>query len=408
MKSLILPTVAIAAVLLSTSSYAQKNTAFAVTSETKGAFSWNVIRQIDLTTGDVIKTYYDQTTHKNFELVNTQSLRVAPNSTRFGNVGLMPMGQGVAAAAYDAIHNRLYYTCMRGTDLRYFDLNSSTGKVVYDQSQSLFDGNRYDEANVITRMTFASDGNGYALTNDGKNLIRFTTDQKPAITNLGELIDGKKNGTISVHNQCSSWGGDMVGDAYGNLYLITMRNNMFKINPQTRIADYLGQVKGLPAEFTSNGMVVNDDGEAVISSAAVTDSYYKINISTLQATAIKNTGDKVYNSSDLANSNLLYQSQLTAPKLFNEVKGNNAVSIFPNPAPNKSFTVQLDDVVAGNYNVVLTDPTGRNVISRALKINARGQVEKINLAHAAATGMYLIKLTGADGKIVYSDKIVVQ
>jgi hypothetical protein len=408
MKTIFLPTLAIAAILLSTNSQAQKNTAFAVTSETKGAFNWNVVRQIDLTTGEVIKTYYDQTTHKNFELVNTQSLRVMPNATRFGNVGLMPMGQGVAATAYDAKHNRLYYTCMRGTDLRYFDLNSATGKVVYDQTQSLFDGNRYDEANVITRMTFGSDGYGYALTNDGKNLIRFTTDQKPAITDLGELIDGKKNGAISVHNQCSSWGGDMVGDAYGNLYLITMRNNMFKINPQTRIADYLGQVKGLPAEFTSNGMVVNDDGEAVISSAAVTDSYYKVNISTLQATPIKNSGDKVYNSSDLANSNLLYQSKLTATKAFNEVKGNYAVSIFPNPAVNKAFSVQLDNVVAGNYNVVLTDPTGRNVISRALKINAKGQVEKINLARAAATGMYLIKLTGADGKIVYSDKIVVQ
>jgi hypothetical protein len=408
MKTIFLPTLAIAAILLSTNSQAQKNTAFAVTSETKGAFNWNVVRQIDLTTGEVIKTYYDQTTHKNFELVNTQSARVMPNATRFGNVGLMPMGQGVAATAYDAKHNRLYYTCMRGTDLRYFDLNSPTGKVVYDQSQSLFDGNRYDEANVITRMTFGSDGYGYALTNDGKNLIRFTTDQKPAITNLGELIDGKKNGAISVHNQCSSWGGDMVGDAYGNLYLITMRNNMFKINPQTRIADYIGQVKGLPGEFTSNGMVVNDDGEAVISSAAVTDSYYKLNISTLQATAIKNTGDKVYNSSDLANSNLLYQSKLTTAKAFNEVKGNYAVSIFPNPAVNRSFSVQLDDVVAGNYNVVLTDPTGRNVISRALRINAKGQVEKINLARAAATGMYLIKLTGADGKIVYSDKIVVQ
>jgi hypothetical protein len=408
MKTIFLPTLAIAAILLSTNSQAQKNTAFAVTSETKGAFNWNVVRQIDLTTGEVIKTYYDQTTHKNFELVNTQSLRVMPNATRFGNVGLMPMGQGVAATAYDAKHNRLYYTCMRGTDLRYFDLNSATGKVVYDQTQSLFDGNRYDEANVITRMTFGADGYGYALTNDGKNLIRFTTDQKPAITDLGELIDGKKNGAISVHNQCSSWGGDMVGDAYGNLYLITMRNNMFKINPQTRIADYLGQVKGLPAEFTSNGMVVNDDGEAVISSAAVTDSYYKVNISTLQATPIKNSGDKVYNSSDLANSNLLYQSKLTATKAFNEVKGNYAVSIFPNPAVNKAFSVQLDNVVAGNYNVVLTDPTGRNVISRALKINAKGQVEKINLARAAATGMYLIKLTGADGKIVYSDKIVVQ
>jgi hypothetical protein len=408
MKNLILPTLALAAASLSTNTQAQQNKAFAITSETKGAFSWNVVRQIDLTTGEVTKTFYDQAVHKNFELVNTQSARITPPNNRFDNAGLMPMGQGVAAAAYDAKHNRLYYTCMRGTDLRYFDLNSSTGKVVYNQTKTLFDGNRFDEANVITRMTFAADGNGYALTNDGKHLIRFTTDQKSSITDVGELIDGKKNGAISVHNQCSSWGGDMVGDAYGNLYLVTMRNNIFKINPQTRIADYIGQVKGLPAEFTSNGMVVNDDGELVISSAAVSNSYYKVNISTLQATAIKNSGDHVYNSSDLANSNLLYDTKLTTTKSFNEVRGNYLVSVYPNPVATRSFSIQLDDVASGNYNVVLTDPTGRNIISRALKINSKGQVEKINLARGAASGMYLIKLTGENGKILFTDKLVVE
>jgi len=319
------------------------------------------------------------------------------------------MGQGVAAAAYDDKHNRLYYTTMRGTDLRYFDLNNSTGKVIYNQSQSLFDGNRYDEANVITRMAFASDGYGYAITNDGKNLIRFTTDQKPAIANLGELIDGKKNGSISVHNQCSSWGGDMVGDAYGNLYLITMRNHIFRINTQTRIADYIGMVKGLPAEFTSNGMVVDADGEVVLSSAAVSDSYYRVNISTLQATVVRKISDKVYNSSDLANSNLLYQNtSVTDNKLMSEVLGNNFVSIYPNPVVNKTFNVQFDRIAAGRYNLALTDASGRNVLAKTLQINSKGQMERVTLPKAAAGGMYLLKLTGADRKLVYSDKIIVE
>ncbi len=316
----------LSALLLSANTNAQSNRAFAVTSETKGTFNWNVIREIDLSTGDVVKTFYDQSLQKNFDIVNTSDSKIVPTANL--NVNSSPMGQGVAAAAYDAKHNRLYYTPMRGTDLRYFDLNNSTGKVIYNQNQTLFDGNRYDEANVITRMAFASDGYGYAITNDGKNLIRFTTDQKPAITNLGELIDGKKNGTVSVHNQCSSWGGDMVGDAYGNLYLITMRNHLFKINPQTRITDYIGAVSGLPAEFTSNGMVVDADGEVVLSSAAVTDSYYRVNISTLKAIIVKKISDKVYNSSDLANGNLLYQTtRKTDGKFLGEVLGNSFVFI---------------------------------------------------------------------------------
>jgi hypothetical protein len=406
MNMKLLPALAFSALLLSANTNAQSNRAFAVTSETKGTFNWNVVREIDLSTGDVVKTYYDQSLHNNFDMVNTSASKILPAVNH--NINLMPMGQGVAAAAYDAKHNRLYYTPMRGTDLRYFDLNNSTGKVFYNQSQPLFEGNRFDEANVITRMAFASDGYGYAITNDGKNLIRFTTDQKPAIANLGELIDGKKNGTVSVHNQCSSWGGDMVGDAYGNLYLITMRNHIFKINPQTRITDYIGVVSGLPAEFTSNGMVVDADGEVVLSSAAVTDSYYRVNISTLKATAIKKGTDKVYNSSDLANSNLLYQiTRPTDSKFLGEVLGNSFVSIYPNPVVNKIFNVQFDRVPAGRYNLVLTDASGKNVLAKTLQINSKGQMEKVSLPKASAQGMYFIKLTGADRKLVYSDKIIV-
>jgi hypothetical protein len=258
-------------------------------------------------------------------------------------------------------------------------------------------------------MTFGSDGLGYALTNDGKSLIRFTTDQKPTVSNLGELIDGKKNGTISVHSQCSSWGGDMVGDAYGNLYLVTYRNHVFKINPTTRIADYLGQVKGLPAEFTSNGMVVDNDGYAIVTSATISDNYYRVNISTLEATAVNKKEDKVFNASDLANGNFLYKSKGGVPENFlSEIKGNQAISIYPNPVANKNFSVQFDKVPVGKYNLVLTDASGRNVLSRALSIGVKGQVERISIPQAASGGMYMVKLTGGDSKVVYNDKLVVQ
>jgi hypothetical protein len=434
MNNKILPTLAIAAILFSNTTNAQgSNRAFAITGETRGSFNWNVVREIDLSTGEVVKTYYDQSLLPKFEIVNTQNTKLlsetenkvrrtslpimsaAFSTTQTGKGKapvartIMPMGQGVAAAAFDAKHNRLYYTTMRGTDLRYFDLNSSTGKVIFNQTQPLFEGNRFDEANVITRMAFASDGYGYAITNDGNNLIRFTTDQKPVISNLGQLVDGKNNGTISVHNQCSSWGGDMVGDAYGNLYMITMRNHLFKINTQTRLADYIGAVKGLPGEFTSNGLVVNNDGELVISSAAISDSYYKVNISTLEATKIKNAGDKVYNSSDLANGNLLYQKSRTIPNLpFAELLGNQNVSIYPNPVAHKFFNVQFDRVTPGRYNLVLTDAAGRSILAKTLNINAKGQMERVNLPRTSASGMYLIKLTGADRQVVYSNKIIVE
>lgn len=403
MKRKFLPLVAVAALLLSSKSYSQSNRVFAVTGETKGNFIWNVIREVDLSTGEMAKTIYSPLANKaiNYKAVSGTELNKAA-------LPLSATGNGVAATAYDGAHNRLYFTNMRGNELMYFDLNSNDLSVVIDNNAKFNTGTKMDEANVITRMAFASDGFGYAITNDGKSIIRFTTDQKPTITNLGELIDGKKNGTMSVHSQCSSWGGDLIGDVYGNLYLATYRNHVYKINPQTRIADYVGQIKGLPAEFTSNGMVVDNNGEVVVSSATVTTNYYRVNMSTLDATPINKKEETVFNCSDLASSNLLYQSKTTKAVTQAEVKGNSQISIYPNPVPNKQFNVQFDKIPAGKYNLLLTDASGRAVLVRSLNIGFNGQMEKISLPRASGSGMYMVKLTGEDNKVVYNDKIVVQ
>ena len=49
-----------------------------------------------------------------------------------------------------------------------------------------------------------------------------------------------------------------------------------------------------------------------------------------------------------------------------------------------------------------------NVLSKALSIVAKGQVEKVTIPRASNGGMYLVKLTGANSKIIYIDKIAVQ
>lgn len=403
MKKKILPSLAIAALLITSHSNAQKNSAFAVTGATKGNYMWNVIREIDLSTGEVIRTVYDPAVNKSIN----QKLLTSDRAAGFSSGSIT--GSGVAAAAFDAVHNRLYFTNMRGNVLKYFDLSTNETNVVIDGNPAFNTGDKNDEANIITRMAFANDGRGYAITNDGKSLVRFTTGQQPVIANLGALIDGKKNGAMSIHAQPTSWGGDMVGDTYGNMYLVTYRNHLFKINLQTRVTDYLGQIKGLPAEFTSNGMVVNNNGDVIVTSATMSDDYYKINISTLDAIAIKKKDDKLFNSSDLANSNLLYQKKTETDKfLADEIKDNDAMSLYPNPAVNKTFSVQFDKVPAGRYNMVLNDASGKNIIAKSLTISLPGQVEKVSLPRTSGGGMYVIKLTGGNRNIYYSNKIIVQ
>jgi hypothetical protein len=389
---------------------AQKNKAFAITSETQGSFNWNTVKEIDLATGDVVKTVYDAQTHQQFQLVDALTkTKIQPTANRNQNYLSMPMANGVAAAAFDAKQNRLYYTTMRGDELRYFDFATNASTIVYVQGTSLAGGNKYDEANVITRMAIAADGNGYALTNDAGHLVQFTTSGKTVVKDLGKLIDGKKNNGISIHNQCTSWGGDMVGDAYGNLYVISMRNNIFKVNPQTLVADFLGQIKGLPAAFTTNGMAVDADGHLVVTSAAYTQNYFRVNMSTLQANAIPAKDGKVFNTADLAGGNLLYQNDVTAnPTVKSVVTGNAAVTVYPNPVSEGFFFVQFEKAEAGKYTIELTDASGRIVNRSIAAVSGKGQNIRIDLTRKAAQGMYMIKITGSDRKVIYSDKVVVQ
>jgi hypothetical protein len=74
--------------------------------------------------------------------------------------------------AYDKKHERLYYTPMGINQLRYIDLKSN--KIYYFENESFGRLGPGDGANQITDG-YSIDGNGYALTNDGNHLIRFTT-----------------------------------------------------------------------------------------------------------------------------------------------------------------------------------------------------------------------------------------
>ena len=400
MKKATLPILLLAA-LLSNNAQAQ-NKAYAITGESKGTYTWTAIREIDLSNGNVVKTIYSANSAQkvNYNFLNSVNRSNLPQQAS------SPTANGVAATAYDAKNNRLYFSQMWSNDLRFVDLNSNEMTVFVNNDEKYSTGPRVDESNVITRMAFGADGNGYALTNDGNQLIQFTTDNNPVITKLGALIDSKKNNGISVHNQCTSWGGDLIADAFGNLYLFTYRNHIFKINVATRVAEHIGTVKNLPANFTTNGAAVDENGEVFVTSATQTENYYRINLSTLEAKPVDKTEATVYNASDLANGNLAYKNTKSNPVLA-DIKLSNAISIYPNPAINKAFAVQFDKLPAGNYSIELTDANGKRIFTKTLGINGL-QNEKINLPKAAATGLYFLKVTNSTGKSVYYDKLIVQ
>jgi len=404
MKKTILPALLLSAFFINGAT-AQTNKAFAITGETKGSFNWTVLREIDLTTGEITKTLYNPLENKSVAYQATIGSKIISQN----NSAVSATGGGVAAAAYDTKHNRLYFSQMWTNELRYFDLNSNETKVIINSDINYSTGLRSNETNVITRMAFAADGNGYALTNDGNQLIRFTTGETPTVTNLGALTDGKKNGDISIHSQATSWGGDLIGDVYGNLYLITYKSHVFKINPQTKVAEYQGAIKNLPTNFTTNGAAVDANGDVFISSAINATNYYKVNLSTLDASIIDTKAATVYNISDLANSNLAYQKALTSTPAIDAttIIGKGAASIYPNPAINKTFAVQFQKLPVGNYLVELTDANGRKIVAQNVAVSGI-QNQQLSLPKGASAGVYIVNIANANGKTVYTDKVVVQ
>jgi hypothetical protein len=345
-----------------------------------------------------------------------------------------PFATTSAALAYDQKHERLYYTPMNIAQLRYIDLK--TGKVYFfeDEAFGVVKG-RGDVQNQITRMVIASDGNGYAITNDANHLIRFTTGKKPEITDLGVLTDDASNGSYSIHSS-AHFGGDVIADVNKNLYLIGADRTVYKINLDSKTASYIGGIKGLPSGFTTNGAVVEEGSKVIVSSSTQTIGYYRFDLNTLQAEKVS-TNSKVFNASDLANGTLAFEKSKKKKEKNNaEVKGvaveqlpvkheetspvekttrmrpetlAGTMSVYPNPVTiGGTVKVSLENQQPGRYQLQLLDVAGQIVSTQNVIINSKTQIEELKLPKLLAYGNYMVKVVNNSNQLAGVSKIVIQ
>jgi len=415
-KNLLSATLLLGTITLSSFINAQNDRfAFAITDLQSTGSGWNALRKLDLKSGeftsvllngsDATITAYD---------VNTRKAWKEIPDVKFGNFMQAPFSTGVAAMAYDKKNNRLYFTPMFIDQLRYVDLKSMKVFYVTDQSFTKLGSMHNDEGKIITRMVINPDGTGYAVSNDANTFIRFTTNKKLQITQLGSLVDDPSNGGVSVHNRCSSWGGDMVADDEGNLYILSSRNSVYKIDVETKAAKLLGYIKGLPQDFTTNGAVVTPEGKVLVSSAVNGNAYFLVDPKDWSATQYEAKAG-IFRSSDLANSNYLQtkpknttQSEIVTRKVPDNIIAASKIQIYPNPVSNNQFTLQFGKVATGNYNIEMTNVTGQIVMQRAVNVQSEDQVETISIKSSMARGVYLVKVTGRNNESVLSQKLVVQ
>jgi hypothetical protein len=458
---------------ITTISHAQKNrkeqntTGYAITAAEKGGHSWKEVRLVDISSGTDVKTIYNS--KQETEPLNARTGKAVVKKDAAGKNGTStftytnttpekkvvnldqvldkasgnqvrtytrvvvvnqnvqtdkPFSTNSAAMAYDKKHERLYYTPMGINQLRYIDLKS--GKIYYfeDEPFGVVKG-MGDAASQVTRMVIASDGNGYALSNDANHLLRFTTGKKPEITDLGPVSDDAANGKSSVHSgRC--YGGDMIADASGNLYLITANRNVFRINIDTKISSYKGVINGLPQGFSTNGAMVEGGSKVIIASSESTVGYYRFDLNTMQAEKVSSSAD-VFNASDLANGNLAFEKKKKEKKeeetkpeekpVITEVTKavpqdgmirTNRIAVYPNPVTEGVVRMSLTDQPAGRYQVQLLDLGGKIISSKEINVSSESQVEEFRFPELSVKGTYLLRVYSALNKVNVTNKVVVQ
>lgn len=470
------------------SANAQKISAYAITASEKGQSAWTEVKLVDITTGEELKTIYRSTdaveplnartkkpivkkevTYNNpttslqsFTVTGTNDLlpvkreirivrsdskgginnvtsdkdmdngtlqrrviRYVSPGEKFGKVQSdKPFATNSAACAFDSKHERLYYTPLGINQLRYIDLKAKTQAIYYFEDESFGAlSSRFDVPNQITRMVIGADGNGYALTINANHLISFTTNKKATITDLGALTDDPANGTFSIHSP-GAFGGDMIAGDKGNLYVITASKTIFKIDPDSKMATYLGTIQGLPKGYSTNGAIVEKGTTIIVSSATSTLGYFKFDLATLQAEAITNNGS-VFNASDLANSTLLSEKkkkndkqenlqEIAATQADNKdlqdiLKANN-IAVYPNPvAIGGRVKLSFKDQPKGRYTIQFMDIAGKLIDARQVKISGKYQVEEYKLpSTVVGRGNYLLKVVSDLQKVVSVNTMVVQ
>ena len=92
-----------------------------------------------------------------------------------------------------------------------------------------------------------------------------------------------------------------------------------------------------------------------------------------------------------------------------ESSPNENISIYPNPVTGNQFNVQFSLVEAGTYSIQVTDARGTLVSQKIVAVSGKGYANtSVALNATNAKGLYIVKITDANSKLVYSNKIVVQ
>ncbi len=302
----------------------------------------------------------------------------------------------MASLAFDASGNDLVYIPMFSSNV--YVLNANSRKVTLVENNAV-KSTSCDIGSHITRMTTGADGNIYALTNSGSQLIKISKKNgKYSVSDLGKISDAAGNLQNSLAVVQTGFGGDMIADANGDLYVLSASANVFRISLKNLTSELVGKITGLPENYSLNGAAVNNDGKVMIASAKG-DHFYEVNFENLQASQVNN--DLKLHIYDLASKYLVNdKSRVTSEAVF------AGADVYPTKVKD-SFYVNLGEKTKGQATVELYNAGGMKVLSKVVNASDRNSSHLINIGKMNQ-GLYIVNVKDESGKQILSKKIIVE
>jgi len=347
----------------------------AATGLTKGKIDFNDFRTIDinnLSSSSVLLTKADKI---NFESLTTESTKTCS------------CGKYIAAMTM-AQNGDLFYLPMNGTKVSMVNTSSKTGSLI-DVPNSLIDNK--NQSTYFARMTTGSDGFIYTLNNNGSELLKISA--SGSIQNLG-TVNGIAQQAKALGNDTAVYGGDMIADAFGNLYVISASAHVFKFNPNKMNAEYIGKINGLADGYTVNGVAVMKDGNVLLATTSAHDLYI-MDMNTLEANFKADYSVPVY---DLSSPYFLRQN------MMDEIAGTQSkYSLYPTIVKDSELNIVSKSNENSNLQVSVWNLNNKQIYSKSLTVNAIGDY-KVSLNGSLQPGIYVLKAVNQEGIEVINTK----
>lgn len=346
----------------------------AATGLTKGRIEFNdfrIINSNDLNSSSVLLTKNDK--------INLES-----KETEIGKI--CSCGKYIAAIT-ESLKGDLFYIPMSGQKVMKIDVVSKTGTEYTYQGLDINSGN---QANYYARMTTAPDGYMYALNNAGTEFLKIS--ENGTIQNLGPISQFVEKAK-SFDQETAVYGGDMIADAFGNIYVISASQHVFKINPNKLSSEYLGQIKGLPGNYTVNGAAVERDGSILLGTSSQ-NGFYTLNIDTMEAGFKADYALSVY---DLSSPYFLRQNEM------DQISKDFGYSLYPTIVKNSELNIVSKSDESAVLNVSIWNLSEKRVYSGTVTVKSAGDYQ-LKLNGSLLPGIYVLKAVNQNGKEVINTK----